>query len=49
MFEIVIFNVVAGQCIFFYHNGHTEYDMLVDCHKSDEFSPINFLLKQNIL
>ena len=49
MFEIVIFNVGAGQCIFFYPNGQPEYAMLVDCHESDDFSPIDFLLTRNLL
>jgi beta-lactamase superfamily II metal-dependent hydrolase len=49
MLEILVFNVGAGQCIFFYPNGQPEYTMLVDCHESDSFIPIDFLLARNLL
>lgn len=49
MLEIVVFNIGAGQSIFFYPNGQKEYAMLIDCHESEEFSPIDFLLEKELL
>lgn len=49
MLEIVVFNVGAGQCILFYPSGQKEYAMLVDCHESEDFSPIDFLMERDLL
>lgn len=49
MLEIVVFNIGAGQSIFFYPNGQKEYAMLIDCHESEDFSPIDFLLEKGLL
>lgn len=49
MLEIAVFNVGAGQSILFYPNGKSEYAMLVDCHESEDFSPIDFLIEKNLL
>lgn len=46
MLQIAIFNIGAGQCIFFYPNGSKEYAMFVDCAESEDFKPINWLLEK---
>lgn len=49
MLEIVVFDIGAGQCILFYPKGQGEYAMLVDCHESEDFKPIEFLLERDLL
>lgn len=47
--EILIFNVGQAQSIFFYPRNNPEYSMLIDCAESDEFRPIDFLIKNNFI
>ena len=49
MLQIAVFNIGAGQCILFYPKNQNEYAMLVDCHESEDFSPIDFLLRRKLL
>src|SRR3990167_831610 len=47
--EILIFNVGQAQCIFFYPQSHPEYGMFVDCAAGENYNPIDFLIKQNLI
>jgi len=47
--EILIFNVGQAQCIFFYPQSHPEYGMFVDCASGENYDPIDFLIKQNLI
>ncbi len=47
--EILIFNVGQAQCIFFYPRSHPEYGMFVDCASGEDYDPVDFLIKQNLI
>lgn len=47
--DILIFDVGLGQSIFIYPHDHPEYSMLVDCGNTEEFNPIDFLIKNNYI
>lgn len=49
MLDIFVFNVKDGQSIFFYPRNNPEYGMLIDCHESDDFRPIDFLVKNGFV
>lgn len=47
--EIFIFNVGSAQCIFFYPRNHPDYGMFVDCALGEDYNPIEFLIKKNLI
>lgn len=47
--DILIFDVGLGQSIFFYPHDAGEYGLLIDCGNSQEFEPIDFLVKQKYI
>lgn len=49
MLDIVVFNVEHGQSIFFYPRNNVEYGMFVDCGNTQDFNPIDFLIKHNLV
>lgn len=44
--DILIFDVEMGQSIFVYPHSNPEYGMLIDCGNTQEFEPIDFLIKK---
>ena len=49
MLNIVVFNVKDGQSILVYPENNPEHVRLIDCHESDEFSPIDFIVGADLL
>src|SRR5208283_5391646 len=50
MFDIIIFNVELGQCIFFYpRDEKSEYGLMIDCGNTSEFEPIDEIIKWKLL
>lgn len=47
--EILVFNVGAGQSILVYPNAQPEYSQLVDCGGDQEFSPVDFIVNNQLL
>jgi len=47
--DILIFNVEMGQSIFIYPHSHPDYGMLIDCGNTQEFEPVDFLIKQKYI
>lgn len=47
--DILIFNVGQAQSIFFYPRLDPQYGMFVDCAESNDFKPIDFLIKKRFI
>jgi beta-lactamase superfamily II metal-dependent hydrolase len=47
--DILIFDVGLGQSIFFYPHDAREYSVMIDCGNTQDFEPIDFLLKQKYI
>lgn len=47
--DILIFDVGLGQSIFVYPHSQPEYGMLVDCGHTEDFHPIDFLLRKRYI
>lgn len=45
--DILIFDVGMGQSIFIYPHSQPEYGLMIDCGNTEEFDPVDFLLKGN--
>lgn len=49
MLDIIIFNIELGQCIFFYPRSQPKFGLMVDCGNTENFEPINQIIKWNLL
>lgn len=47
--DILIFDVGLGQSVFVFPHSHPEYGMLVDCGHTNDFHPIDFLIKRGYI
>src|ERR1700686_3848456 len=47
--DIIIFDVGLGQSIFIYPHSHPQYGMFIDCGHTEDFHPIDFLLKHGLI
>jgi len=47
--DILVFDVGLGQSIFVFPHSHPEYGMMVDCGNTEDFEPVDFLVKQGLI